>query len=147
MPTDYEENTLGKNKGGELLLTNKPQTFPKRRERTSQENQRKRKALIHWSTLPQGQQNKTKKPSYGVNWPQKGLWYGPAKLYNRLPQNVQNIRRSHKVYREYHVKLESGIDSRSIKLSWGENQERDVRGRCVITITICNWDDDSELHT
>ena len=30
----------------------------------------------------------------------KGMWYGPAKLDNKLPQNIQDIRRSQKRYQE-----------------------------------------------
>ena len=43
--------------------------------------------------------------------------YSPAKLDNRVSQNLQDIRRSQKVYRGYHEKLESGIDNRKKKLS------------------------------
>ena len=39
------------------------------------------------------------------------------KLDFTLSQNVQDIRRSYKVYREKHGNLESGIDSRRKKLS------------------------------
>ena len=35
-----------------------------------------------------------------VDWLQKGIWYSPANLDNRLLQNVQDIRQSHKVHRE-----------------------------------------------
>ena len=30
-----------------------------------------------------------KKSIYGLDWLQKGIWYGPAKLDNKLPQNLQ----------------------------------------------------------
>ena len=65
-----------------------------------------------------------KKCNYGADWLQKGIWCGPTKLDNRLSKNVQDIRRSNKVYREYHEKLESRTDSRRKKF----------------TITICNGD-------
>ena len=32
-----------------------------------------------------------KKSSYGLDWLQNGIWYGSAKLNNKLPQNVQNM--------------------------------------------------------
>ena len=54
----------------------------------------------------------------------KGIWHGPAKLNNKLPQNVQYIRWSHKLYRENHENLESGIDSRRGKLGWSEGPKR-----------------------
>ena len=71
-------------------------------------------------------------------WPENGIWYGPAKMNNRLSKNVQDIRWSHKVYRKYHGKLESLTDSRREKLSWEENPEKDLPGRCAIIFTICN---------
>ena len=36
--------------------------------------------------------------------------------------------------------MESGIDSRRKKLSWGKNPDRYIPGRCAITITIRNSD-------
>ena len=86
------------------------------------------------------------KCSYGVDWLQKSIWYGLTKLDNRLSQNVHYIWLSHKVYPEYQGKLEQETDSRTENLSWGENPERDLPGRCTITITICNSKDASEPH-
>ena len=56
--------------------------------------------------------------------------------FHRLSQNIQDIRRSH----------ESGAGSKKKNLSRGENQERNLPGRCAITITICNSDDATESH-
>ena len=81
------------------------------------------------------------KSSYGVDWLQKGIWYGLIKLDNKLPQNVQNLRWNHKLYWKSHENLESGIDSRIEKLSWSKDPERYIPERCTITITICNCDD------
>ena len=78
---------------------------------------------------------------------EKSIWYSLANLDNRLSQNVQDTRRRNKVYWEYDEKLVSGIDSRREKLSWGENLERDLPGRCTIAIKICNSDDATESHT
>ena len=47
-----------------------------------------------------------KKSSYGLNWLQKGIWYGSAELDNKRPQNVQNITWSHKPYYQNHENLE-----------------------------------------
>ena len=93
-----------------------------------------------------GEQNETQKLSYGVDWLQKVIRYGPSHLDNRLFQNVQNIWRSHKVYRGNHEKLESGIDSYRKNIRWGEDPEGYIPGRCTITITICNSDDATQLH-
>ena len=57
-----------------------------------------------------------KKTSYGLDWLQKDIWYGAAKLDNKLSQNVQNITWSHKVHRENYENLESWIDSRRKKI-------------------------------
>ena len=43
----------------------------------------------------------------------KGIWYDSAEP----SQNVQDIRRSHKLYQESHGNLENGTDSRRKKLS------------------------------
>ena len=48
---------------------------------------------------------------------------------------------SHKLYRENHENLESGIDSRRKKLSWGEGPRRYISRRCTITVTIHNCHD------
>ena len=62
-----------------------------------------------------------------------------AKLNNKLPQNVRGIRRSHKLNRENHEKLESGIDSKRKKLSWSEDPERYIPRRCAVIFAICNF--------
>ena len=81
-------------------------------------------------------------------------WIDYEKPYDMVLQNwiidsqkVQDIRLSHKVYRENHEKLESGIDSRRKKLSRGENPERNLPVRCTITITICKSDDSTQSQT
>ena len=58
-------------------------------------------AQERYSTLisnPQREQDETEKSSYGLDWLQNGIWYGPTKLDNKLLQNHEN--------------LESGIGSR-----------------------------------
>ena len=82
-----------------------------------------------------------------MDWLRKGIWNGPAKQDNKLPQNVQDISRSHKLYRENYEKLESGIDIRREKLSWSKDLGRYIPGRCPITIAICNSDDTTKPYT
>ena len=82
-----------------------------------------------------------KKPLYDVDRLLKSIWYDPAMLDNRLSQNVQDIRLSHKVYGKYHRKLESRTDCRRKKLNWGENPDRDLLGKYAITISICKSDE------
>ena len=87
-------------------------------------------------TAPNNYRPITEKSSYGQDWPQKGIWYGPARLDNKLPQNVQNITWSHKLYRENHENLESGIDSRRKKLRWSKDPKGYISRRCSITVNI-----------
>ena len=49
-------------------------------------------------------------------------------LTYKLPQNVQSIRRNHKLYGENHENLESGMESRREKLNCSENPERLFQG-------------------
>ena len=75
------------------------------------------------------------------------LWHGTAKLDHKLPQNGQDIRRSHKLYRENYEILEIGIDSRREKLSWVKNPERYLPGKFAIIITIYDNDDATQSQT
>ena len=128
----------------DLQFANKPQTVPQGTERILHGDQRYRRAIIN---TPLWRAKKDQKLSYGVDWPQKGIWYGPTKLDDRLSQNVQDIRRSDKFYREYHEKLENQTDSRRKKFNKGEKPERDLPGRYTITIAISNSDDTTESFT
>ena len=67
---------------------------------------------LHKSANPKREQDQEEKSSYGLDWLPKDIWYGSAKLDNKLLQNEQNIRWSHKLYRENQENLESGIDNR-----------------------------------
>ena len=88
------------------------------------------------------------KSTYGMDWLQKSIWYGLIKLINRLSQNIQDIRQSHKVYKKYYGKLKSQTDRKWKQINWGQNLERDLPERYTITITISNSDDDTtQLHT
>ena len=51
------------------------------------------------------------KSTYGLDWLQKRILFGPAKLNNELLQNVKNIRWSQKLFQENNENLDSGIDS------------------------------------
>ena len=111
LPTNDVENINSTYNVRDLQL-NKPQIVPWGTERMPQRIQRHKRVSLHRSAHPQWEQYQMEKSSYGLDWRQKGIWYGPAKLHNKLPQNVQNIRWSHKLYWENHENLESGIDSR-----------------------------------
>ena len=123
-------------RGKDLLLAYKPRIVPWRTERMPQRIQRHSRITLHRSTHPKWEQDKTEKFSYGLDWQQKGIWYGPTKLDNTLSQNVQNITWSHKLHRKDHANLESGADSRRKKLSWNKDPKRDFPKRCTITLTI-----------
>ena len=88
-----------------------------------------------------------KKSSYGLDWQQEGIWYGPTKLDITLSQNVQNITWSHKLHRTDHEDLESGTDSRRKKHSWNKDPKRHLPRRCTIALTIHNSHDATEPHT
>ena len=112
LPTDDVENISGINKGRELLLTNKLWIVPWGTERIPQRIQRHSRVTVHTSTYLKWEQDQTEKSSYGLDWQQKGVWYGSAKLDNKLPQNVQNIRGSRKLTEKttktWRVKLTAG---------------------------------------
>ena len=78
---------------------------------------------------------------------QKVTRYVPANLDNKLSQNREDIRLSHKDYRENHEKLESVIDMGKKKFSTGENPERYIPGRQTFTISIYNSNDATQSHT
>ena len=87
-------------------------------------------------------ENKTRRKNLAMAWiDYKKAHKRPTKLDNKLPQNVQNISWSYKLYRENHENLESGIKSRREKLSWSEDPKRYISKRCTITVTIYNCDD------
>ena len=132
MPADDGENTNDANSLISRIL------FSDEQKTTLRGNERNRRATIHWSTHPQGEQNNRKICNNGMDWLQKGRWYGLSKLDYRLSQNALDIRRSRKVFREYHGKFESWIDYRKKKIIWGKNLARVLPGRCSITISIFN---------
>ena len=134
LPTDDVENTNRKNQRKDLLLPNKPRIVPWRTERMPQRIQRQSRFTLHGSTHPEWEQDQTEKFSYGLDWLQKGIWHSSTKLDNNLPQNVQNITWSHKLYED----LESGADSRRKKLSWNKDPKRYFPRRCTIILTIHN---------
>ena len=74
-------------------------------------------------------------------WLQKGIWYDSAELDNKLHHNAQNTTWNHKLHRENHENLESGIDSRRKKLSWNKDPKRHISRRRTITFTIHNCHD------
>ena len=78
--------------------------------------QRHCRITLHRSTHPNWEQDKTEKSSYGLDWLQKGIWYGPNKLDTTLSQNVQNITWSHKLHRTDHEiwRVELTVGGRSI---------------------------------
>ena len=113
LPIDDMENINSPNKGRDLLLISR--LFPEKQERCRKGYRGTAELLYMDQQILNERKDHTKKISYGLDWLQKGIWNHPAKLDNKLPQNVQNITWSHKLYRE---NLESGIDSMRKKLSW-----------------------------
>ena len=88
LPTDDLENVNSTNKGRDLLLDNKPQIVPWAVERMPQRIQRHSRITLHEPAHAEREQVQTEISSYGLDWQQKGIRYSPAKLDNKLPQNV-----------------------------------------------------------
>ena len=135
-----------KKKGRDLLFANKPRIVPWGTERMLQRIQKHRRVTSHRSAHPKRDREQTEKSSYDRDWLRKVLWYGPAKLHDKLPQNVQNIRWSHKLYRENHENLESGIDKRRENVSWGKNPKKYFSRKCIIPVNIHNCHDATSPH-
>ena len=80
----------------------------------------------------------------------KSIGYGSSKLYDKLLQNVQDIRWSLKLYPENHESLESGIESRKKKLCWSKDPKRYISKWCTITVTTHNsttYSENAQLDT
>ena len=140
------ENINSTNTERDLLLANKPQIVPWRTKRMPQRIKRHSGITLHRSAHPKWEQNLTGKSNYGLDWLQKGIWYGPSKLDTTLSQNVQNITWSHKLHRTDHENLESGPDSRRKKHNWNKVPKKHFPRRCTITRTIHNSHDATEPH-
>ena len=140
------ENINSTNKGGDILLANKPRIVPWRKERVSQRIQRHSVVTLHRWTHSKWKQEQTEKSCNGLERLQKGIWYGSAKLDNKLSQNVQNITRNYKLHRKKHEKLEIWINSRRKTLRWNKDPKRDFPRRCTVTPIIHNCHDATKPH-
>ena len=78
---------------------------------------------------------------------QKCRQFGPTGLDNRMSENVQNIRRRHKLHHGRHEKHENRINCRRENPSGEENSETHFHGRCALATTICNRIDATQLHS
>ena len=114
----------------------------RRIERMPQVDQRYRRTTIHWSTLPQREQDKMEKASYGVDWLQKAYDIVPQswminclKMYKISGEVIKFIENTIK-------KLERRTDhSRRKKPNRGKNPDMNLTGGYAITIIICKSDD------
>ena len=87
-------------------------------------------------------ENKIKWKNLAMAWTDYKKAYDMVlQMDNKLPQNVQNIKWSHKLYWENHENQESGIDSRRMELSWSEVPKWYFSRRCTIIIIIHNCHD------
>ena len=112
--------------------------FPEK-QKDLQKIQKHKKTILHRSVHLQREQDVIEKSRYGLDWLQKGIWYGPTKLDYNLPQNVQNIRN--------HENLKSGIYSTWEKFNWNKDPKRYIPGRFTITIIIYNYNDDTTAYS
>ena len=136
--TTYDvENTNGKNKGRDLQLVNKRWALPEEQKECRKED----RGIGELLNIDQNflKESKTRQKNlYGVDWLQNDIWSSPVQLEYKLSRN--DIRPSHKILWENHGNLENGIENWRVKLSWSEDPEGYIQGRCTITITIWNSD-------
>ena len=90
--------------------------------------------------------NMTEKSIYAVDWLRKSIWYIPAKLDNRLFQNVQVTAEVIKFIKNTMEKWTVELTALGKSLTEVKNLERDLPGRCTIFITICNSDGATQSH-
>ena len=131
-----------------IIIASMPRIVPWRTERMPQRIQRHSRVTLHRSTHPKWKQEQTKKSSYGPDRIQKGIWYGSAKLDNKLSKNVQNITRSHKLHKKKNMK-NWGVEltAGGKKPGWNKDPKRYFLRRCTITPTIHNYHDATKPHT
>ena len=71
-----------------------------------------------------------------MDWLQNVVWCNPAKVHSRLSENIQNIRRSHKIHQGCHKKLERGINSWKTNLNRDENLKKHFPGWYTFAVNI-----------
>ena len=142
------ENINSPCKGRDLLLADKPRIVPWGTKRMPQRIQRHTR-----TTLQRSLHHKRKQEQRGnlaLEWSdyrKNSIWYGSAKLDDKLPQNIPKIRWRHKFSWENHENLESRIDCWRKKLSWSKGLKRYFSRRCTITVTIHYFHLTSKMHS
>ena len=91
LSTNDVENINSPNKVRDLLLANEARIVPWGAERMPKRIQRHSRVTFQRPAHPKREQDQTEKCSYGLDWLQKGILYGSAKLNIKLLQNVQNV--------------------------------------------------------
>ena len=102
LPIDNVENINSTNKKRDLILANKLRIVSWGTERMLQRIQRHNRVTLYRSARPKREQDQTEKSCHCLDWLQKGISYGPARLDNKLPQNVQHIRPKEVYFKEMH---------------------------------------------
>ena len=87
LPPDNVENINSTSK--EKKSTNKPRVAPRGEEKMPQRIQRHSRVTLHRSAHPKLDQDQTEKSSYGLDWQQKGIWYGPTKVDKKMHSRIQ----------------------------------------------------------
>ena len=134
------ENTNGRNKERDLLLTNKSRIVPCGTEKMPQRIKRHKRTTLHWSEHPQREQDESEKSGYGLKYkkaydmvPQSWI-INCVKIYKISDEVINFIKKTMKTWR---VELTEGVK----KLSWREDPEWYIPRRYTITITIYNCND------
>ena len=89
LPSDDAGNINSTNKEIAFLLANKRRIVSRGTERMLQTIQRHRRVTLLRSAHPQRKQEQTEKIYNGLYRLWKDIWYGPSKLDNKQPQNVE----------------------------------------------------------
>ena len=78
LPTNDVENINNTNKGRDLQLANKSRFVPWRTEGCCKGSRGTAELLYIDQQHSKWEQDQTEKSSYGLDWQQKGKWYGSA---------------------------------------------------------------------
>ena len=77
------------------------------------------------------------------------VWIDSKKAYDMVPQSwIIDCLKMYKTSDELMQFIENTMEIWNVELTaWGKKTDRDLPGRCSITITICNGDDATQSHT
>ena len=125
LPTDDVENINSTNKKAIYYSLTSCGLFPEEKNGCRKESRVMRELLY----IDQYILNESKTRRKNLAMTDKKAHMFPTKLDNKLPQNVQSIRWSHKLYRENYEIPVSGIDCWRAMFSWSKGPKRYISRR------------------